>query len=583
MAIRTDASDRTAPWQNRSAGRRSRVRRTGTAEPPAWRSALAIAAGPALLALLLCCYGIGQRQLWRDEHASWWAANLTWGQLGDLISHMDLVLAPYYALLHVWTAVFGNSEAALRLPSALAVAGAAAGVALLGRRLLSPRLGVLAGLLFAVCPAITWYGQDARPYAFAVLAAVLSTLTLVRIVQRPLDDPASLPVKPGRPTWWHGPTVRSWAGYALSVIGMGLTHLVTLSLLAGHLVLVLTSGSRGRQPRLRWVLPRRWAVATGSAVLLLSPVVVFGAGQSGQIAWNTKDWHDLGELPGKLAGSETLGWSMLVLGLLGLVGLLALRQPVGLLACWVLLPVAVTAATASWLHLFLDRYLLFTVPGWALLCAAAVGRVPGLVSPLTASRTPPRILSGALPLVLAFLAAAVVSWPDQAAVRDDLAWEQDTRGAAKVISAGLRPGDGMIFEPGTSTRRAIAYELRGKPAPKDILMQKTPQQAKGFGAIDCYNPTPCMAGAQRIWVLIGSNDGRQWGAISDKVQKELKQFHTVSTTKLPNLRVVLVQRNAAPAKPPAKGAPGKPPAAPAKGASGKPPAAPAKAAPAAGR
>ncbi|MCC9309633.1 glycosyltransferase family 39 protein [Kitasatospora sp. RB6PN24] len=557
MAIRMEASDRTAPEQHWSAGRRGRDRRTGAAESPAWRSALATAAGPAVLALVLCCYGIGDRQLWRDEHASWWAAQLTWSQLGDLISHMDLVLAPYYALLHLWTGVFGDSEAALRLPSAFAVTGAAAGVALLGRRLFNPRLGVLAGLLFAVCPAITWYGQDARPYAFAVLAAVLSTLTLVRMVQSPLVDPASLPVRPGRPTWWHGPTVRSWTGYTLSVVGMGLTHLVTLSLLAGHLTLVLSTANRGRQRRLRWVLPRRWAVATGAALLLLSPGVILGARQSGQIAWNTKDWHDLGELPGKLAGSGTLGWSMLVVGLLGLVGLLALRQPVGLLACWVLLPVAATAATASWLHLFLDRYLLFTVPGWALLCAAAVGRVPGLVSPLTASRTPPRILSGVLPLVLVFLAAAAVSWPAQSTVRNDLGWEQDTRGAAGVISAGLRPGDGMIFEPGTSTRRAIAYELRGKPAPKDILMQRTPQQAKGFGAIECYDPTPCMAGVQRIWVLVGSNDGRPWGAITDKVQKELRQFHTVSTTRLPNLRVILVQRNAAPAKPPAKGGPAK--------------------------
>ncbi|WP_344440989.1 glycosyltransferase family 39 protein [Kitasatospora nipponensis] len=539
----------------------------------AWRATAGIAAGPALLALLLCCYGIGQRQLWRDEHATWWAANLTWGQLGDLISHMDLVLAPYYVLMHGWTAVFGNSEAALRMPSALATTAAAAGVALLGRRLLSPRLGVLAGLLFALCPGITWYGEEARPYAFAVLAAVISTLVLTRIVQRPLlagagagaggaagvagvaaagGGAAAGAARRGglRLPGWSGPTVLTWSGYALSVVAMGLTHLVTLTILPGHLLLVLSTARKERSGW-AWTLPRRWAIATAGATVLLSPVVVLGARQSGQISWNTKSWHDLGELPLKLAGSEPLGWSMLVLGLLGLLGLLALRQPIGLLACWVVFPVVVTVLTASWLHLFLDRYLLFTVPGWALLVAAAVGRLPGLVAPLTASRTPPRWLVGPLPLAAAFVAAAVVAWPAQATTRDDLTWEQDTRGAAKVISAGMHPGDGMIFEPGTSTRRAIAYELRGKPAPDDTLLERTPQQAQSFGAIECYQPATCMAGVQRIWLLLGSNDGRPYGGVNDKVAKELKQFHTVSTTRLPNLRVILLERT--PAKPKPKG------------------------------
>jgi mannosyltransferase len=77
------------------------------------------------------------------------------------------------------------------------MAGAAAMVALLGRRLLTPRLGALGGLLFAVCPSITWYGQDARPYSFAVLAAAGSTLLLTRIVERPAGPAATVPG--GRP------------------------------------------------------------------------------------------------------------------------------------------------------------------------------------------------------------------------------------------------------------------------------------------------------------------------------------------------------------------------------------------------
>lgn len=506
------------------------------------RVALAVALPPALLTLALCLYGVQQRQLWRDEHASWWAATLSWGDLGALTANMDLVLAPYYVLLHLWVSVFGDSEAALRIPSALAMAGAAAMVALLGRRLLTPRLGALGGLLFAVCPSITWYGQDARPYAFAVLAAAGSTLLLTRIVERPAGPAAT--VSGGRPLPLRkDPAVLAWVGYAATVVGMGLTHLVTLMILPGHLLLVVQKARRSRAGSARWVLPVRWAVAMAGAVLLLSPLLLLGAGQSGQIAWNDRDWDDLGQLLTDLAGSAGLGWTLLLAGVIGAVSLLVLRQPVGLLACWAVVPVLVTVLTAHWLHLFLARYLLFTVPAWTLLAAAVVGRLPGLVSQLTASHTPPRWVVGPVPLVVAFAVVAVVAWPSQSEVRDDLPGEMDARAGARVISAGLQPGDGVIFDPSSSMRRALAYELRGLPAPKDTLLSVTPEEAGSFGALECEEPARCMAGVQRIWLLVGAADKRPYGGVSDKVAKELKQFHTVRTEKVPNLRLVLLERN----------------------------------------
>ncbi|MFF2041170.1 glycosyltransferase family 39 protein [Kitasatospora sp. NPDC058170] len=501
-------------------------------QAPPWRAALGTALPPALLTLALCLYGIQDRQLWRDEHASWWAATLSWSDLGTLTGNMDLVLAPYYLLLHLWVSVAGESEAALRIPSALAMAAAAGCVALLGRRLLSPRLGLLAGVLFAVCPSITWYGQDARPYAFAVLAASGSTLLITRIVQD--RRPAATGLRP---------VLLLWTGYALTVVAMGLTHLVTLMVLPGHLLLVAREFRRGADDAgARWMLVGRWAVASAAAVLLLSPLLLLGAGQSGQIAWNGRDWSDLGELVKDLAGSSALGWTLLPLGVLGAVGLLLLRQQVGPLICWALVPVLVTVATAHWLHLFLARYLLFTVPAWMLLTAAAIGRLPGLVAQLTASRTPPRWVVGPVPPVVAFALAAVLAWPAQADVRDDLGGEADARAAAGVISAGLHPGDGVVFEPTSSMRRALAYELRDRPAPKDTLLWVTAQQAGSFGALECEEPARCMAGVQRIWLLVASADRRPYGSVSDKVAKELKQFHAVRTEAVPNLRVVLLER-----------------------------------------
>ena len=51
-----------------------------------------------------------------------------------------------------------------------------AGVALLGRRLISLAGGLLAGLLYASAPFVTWHAHEARPYATATALAVVATL-----------------------------------------------------------------------------------------------------------------------------------------------------------------------------------------------------------------------------------------------------------------------------------------------------------------------------------------------------------------------------------------------------------------------
>nr|BFE75336.1 hypothetical protein GCM10020092_086370 [Actinoplanes digitatis] len=81
-----------------------------------------LAAVPFAVTLVVTLIGIGERQLWRDEHATWWAASLSFADLRRFAETVDFVLVPYYVLLHGWTAVFGDSAVALRLPSALCMA-----------------------------------------------------------------------------------------------------------------------------------------------------------------------------------------------------------------------------------------------------------------------------------------------------------------------------------------------------------------------------------------------------------------------------------------------------------------------------
>ncbi|WP_091069078.1 glycosyltransferase family 39 protein [Micromonospora humi] len=200
---------------------------SGYAEPAPSRVRLGwpVWAVPGLLTLAVTLVGIGHAQLWRDELATWSAATRPLPDLARLTGTIDAATGPYYLLMHAWTALAGTSPTALRLPSALAMAGAAALTARLGARLAGDRAGLLAGLLFSVLPATSRYGQEARPYALATLLAVLATLLLVDGLRRP--------------TW------RRWAGYAVAVAALGLLHLIALTLLAAHAVAVLLTTARG--------------------------------------------------------------------------------------------------------------------------------------------------------------------------------------------------------------------------------------------------------------------------------------------------------------------------------------------------
>ena len=107
---------------------------------------------PAVVALALGLFEIGVPQLWRDELASWSAASRTLPQLWAMLHNIDAVLGIYYFGLHLWMAVFGDSATAMRVPSVIAMAGAAAVVGLIGRRLGGGVAGLASGLIFAADP-----------------------------------------------------------------------------------------------------------------------------------------------------------------------------------------------------------------------------------------------------------------------------------------------------------------------------------------------------------------------------------------------------------------------------------------------
>jgi mannosyltransferase len=476
---------------------------------------LALPAFAATLAIVLP--GIGARAMWNDEYATWYASTLPAGDLSRLLDHVDAVVAPYYVFMHAWIAVFGESAVSLRVPSALAMAAAAGLTTLLGRRLFNAGAGLGAGLLLACLPAVSRYGQEARPYAMVMASTVLACLLLLRALERP--------------NW------RRWSGYTVAMCSVALLHFVALTVLVSHTYFVLRSVRARRDFRIL-----RWFVAVGVVATVVLPLAAKGARESSAIDWISADGRALAQLPGKMFGSGQVALALLAAAALGVAALWRpARERAVLLLCWALFPAVFCYLTFPLLHLLLFRYLLFTLPACCLLAAAAAaaafGRVRGgrwLVPVATV------VLVGAM---------AVIGLPGQhAARRSPVAGEPDFRATAALVESRMRPGDGMAFA-GTARngRRAFDYELRGRPTPRDVFLAQSSRRLGTFGAIECKEPGSCAGDTQRIWLVSTAPPGSERFVQMPMATAALlhDEFAPQAQWDLPGVRVTLLQRSGA--------------------------------------
>ncbi|MFI9525646.1 glycosyltransferase family 39 protein [Micromonospora rosaria] len=480
-----------------------------------------------LLTLAVTLTGVDRAQPWRDELATWSAATRSLGDLARMVGTIDAATGPWYLLLHGWLALAGDSVTALRLPSVLAVSGAAGLTTVLGQRLLGAPAGLLAGLLFAVLPGTSRYGQEARPYALAAFLAVLATLLLVDVL--------------GRGGWAR------WAGYAATVAALGLTHLVALTLLAAHAVIVLAPprgraggtdptpvGRYGRRPAGPRRRLGRWALALVPTALVLVPLVVLaGRQRSRQLDWvDLARPTDLTGLPGGLAQSAAVGG--LLLGLAALGATRYGRRALPPTAC-LALPVLVLFAVALAVPIWVPRYLFFTVPFGCLLGGAALTLTP----PARTDRALPtgRVRAGraTVPGGLAVVAVAgLLGLPDQVALRRTHEWPRaatvDYRGAARVVAAGQRPGDAVVYSPRDGwlfLDLGLAYHL-GPDRPRDVLAVRDQAGRGDLWADECPRPAACLAGVERVWLVVAGRRTDPLAAVGGTKGEALRTGFTVT-------------------------------------------------------
>ncbi|MFF2995007.1 glycosyltransferase family 39 protein [Streptomyces sp. NPDC057950] len=431
------------------------MKRSGAGRPVVVAEIVAVLL-PVLVMLVLGLWGLDRGGMWRDEAATFQVARRSVPQIWHLLHHVDAVHGLYYLFMHAVLAS-DPGEVALRLPSVCGAAAAAGLVAALGVRLCRPRVGLWAGLLYAVTPMAGHFAQEGRSYALVAAGAAGATLLLVRGVR-----------SAGTGVWW---------AYGATVAVTCLLHEFAVLLLLAHAATLAAA----RLPRRVW---RRWGRAAGGAVLVLSPLVLVSHGQSGQVAWLTRpDWESVDRLLRAFAGPTQpvfVPYLFLVaLGVLwqvprGEVTLAAVAAPL------MVLPPAVLITVSRFWPLYDERYVLYALAGAPLLAAGGTDRVAravarswerwrGATPPWTARRRmrlPVAALAGVLAVALALTAQFPLLCQDRTPSRrpDNLA------AVSAAVGRELRPGDPVLFLPSLARRSALAYP-EGFRGARDIALR----------------------------------------------------------------------------------------------------------------
>lgn len=138
-------------------------------------------------ALLLRYHGLTDESLWLDEVLSFEKArNLASIQMKHhifLTSWNEPHPPFYFVLLRFWTWLFGTGEWALRSLSALIGSFIVVVVYVIGKTLISRKVGIIAAFLTSVNPVAVYYSQEGRMYSLIPLIMLLAIWAFFRMMR----------------------------------------------------------------------------------------------------------------------------------------------------------------------------------------------------------------------------------------------------------------------------------------------------------------------------------------------------------------------------------------------------------------
>lgn len=442
----------------------------GNAGPPAGRrGALLDPLALAALAAVVSGAAANRPSLWYDEGATISAAaDRSLPQLWHLLGHIDAVHGLYYLLMHGWFAVFPPTEFWSRVPSALAVGAAAAGVVVFTKQFSARLTAVCAGAVFAILPRVTWAGVEARSYALSAAAAVWLAVLLVAAIRRD-----------------------RWAGWLLYALGLMASVLVNVYLVLLVPAFALAPAIIGR--RKSTVI--RWAIASAAAVAITAPFLLFAHGQVFQVAWISRlNWRNVIDVGQHQYFENSVPFGIAA-GVVAVAAAVAARRNPGpgcdrdtrrlmvVCAAWIVVPTAVTLGYSAFGEpLYYPRYLTFTAPAMAVVLAACI---------VTVTRKPWAVAG----VLLVFAGAAAPNYLfSQRTTYAKESWDYSQ--VADLIGSLAAPGDCLLVD------NTVGW----KPGPIRALLATRPAAFAALADIERGGPGPeyghLWDGHVAVWLVL---------------------------------------------------------------------------------
>ncbi|MEZ4636949.1 MAG: glycosyltransferase family 39 protein [Caldilineaceae bacterium] len=346
----------------------------------------AVGSRVSMLFLLLAAFGwrmigLTQQSFWRDE------IDVIFLSLRPIRENLSMFISPaqngplYYLLLRPWIDVAGSSEFAMRYTSVLFGVAAVALLWQVARRLLPgghssglANAPLLTAIFLAINPYQLWYSQEGKMYALVVLLALLSTWSWLEAMR-------------------SGGGLR-WLRYLLVTTICIYTHLLTALILPLHCVWFLLAWPVNRR---RW---QGYAGALSGFVLPYLPLVWWQWHYLTSLDYETGYGFTpfaevlrvllLGHTRGAFVDVDTawlvpiffLGMAGLLVGYQELRSIAEDRRPLllnvdprlrmAMIAAWLVLPVLLIFGVSLIKPLFVDRYVIWIAPSFALLFAVGV-------------------------------------------------------------------------------------------------------------------------------------------------------------------------------------------------------------------
>jgi mannosyltransferase len=357
---------------------------------------------------------LGSKSLWLDEGATVALARASWKHFAWVWWHGEANLqTTYFLLMRGWIHL-GDSEFWLRLPSALFGIVSVPMICVLARKFMAVSPALAAAALLAFSPTHVYYSQEARSYTLAILLVLLSTYFFVCAVQR------------GRSKDWL-----LWT--ACGILSFYSHDFAALVLVAQTASLFFLKTRRAPwQPLLR----------CGAVIFLIAIpglTYVFRASPENlHFLWMPRPsakefWHLAMFFGGDGVKVAVAG----VLWIAGVVGILrSLRDEASddtfwrgmLILLWLMLPPVILALISLRQPMFLQRYMIFSLPAAILLAALGMSvlyrwRIGLFLVVLLCGMSLPAILGE-------------YSKP-----------REDWRGAGNTVLASASPGDAVVFFP----------------------------------------------------------------------------------------------------------------------------------------